>query len=95
MSHVFHPGHQALHGVTVVVETGGPRTYVGRFDSQDDVGVHLIDVATHDTTGAGVGAEEFVQRTARFGVRVDRKHLVVPSHEVTRIRPLGEVTSQG
>ena len=29
---VLHPGHHELHGITVVVETVGPLTYVARFD---------------------------------------------------------------
>jgi hypothetical protein len=46
--HVFHPGHSELHGVTVVVETNGALTYVGRYDSEDDHGVHMLDVGVHN-----------------------------------------------
>jgi hypothetical protein len=74
----------------VVVETSGPLTYVGRFDSEDQAGVHLIDVGIHDV-GVDGSREEYVRRSARFGVRTDRKHLVVPSSEVYRVTPLGEV----
>jgi putative YphP/YqiW family bacilliredoxin len=35
---LFHPGHHELHGITVVIETHGSRTYVGRFDSEDQQG---------------------------------------------------------
>jgi hypothetical protein len=76
--------------VTVVVETSGPLTYVGRFDSEDQAGVHLLDVGVHDG-GSGGSREEYVRRSARFGVRTDRKHLIVPRAEVSRITPLGEV----
>jgi hypothetical protein len=89
---VFHPGHHELHGVTVVVETVGPLTYVGRFDSEDAAGVHLLDVGVHDDAAGGT-REDFVRRSARFGVRSDRKHLVVPLAEVTRITPLGAMES--
>ena len=88
MGHVFHPGHHELHGITVVVETSGPRTYVGRFDHEDAMGVHLLDVATHDA-GDGSGREDFVERTARFGVRAECKHLIVPRAEIAGIRRLG------
>jgi hypothetical protein len=76
--------------VTVVVETSGPLTYVGRFDSEDQAGVHLLDVGVHEV-GTGGSREEYVRRSARFGVRTDRKHLVVPRADVSRITPLGEV----
>jgi hypothetical protein len=78
--------------VTVVVETAGPLTYVGRFDTEDETGVHLLDVGVYDA-GAGGTREDFVRRSARFGVRTDRKHLVVPRAEVSRITRLGEVES--
>jgi hypothetical protein len=86
---VFHPGHHELHGVTVVVETGGSMTYVGRFDTEDAAGVHLLDVGVHDAAGGG-SMDEYVRRSARFGIRVERKHVVVPRAEVARIRKLVE-----
>jgi hypothetical protein len=76
--------------VTVVVETAGPFTYVGRFDTEDESGVHLLDVGVHDSA-TGDTREEFVRRSARFGVHTDRKHLIVPLGEVSRITRLGEV----
>jgi len=89
---VFHPGHHELHGVTVVVDTAAPLTYVGRFDTEDAAGVHLLDVGVHDAATGGT-REDFVRRSARFGVRSDRKHLVVPLAEVARITPLGAMES--
>lgn len=89
--HVFHPGHAELHGVTVVLETNGSQTYVGRYDSEDAQGVHLLDVGVHDGTTAELSKEEYIGKSAKFGVRMDRKQLVVPSNQVARITPLGEV----
>jgi len=91
MSHVFHPGHHELHGVTVVLETIGPLTYLGRFDTQDEHGIHLLDVALHDATGKTASKEEFIRRSAKFGIRAERKHVVVRTEEVARIRRLGEI----
>jgi hypothetical protein len=88
VGHVFHPGHHELHGITVVVETAGPHTYVGRFDHEDDAGVHLLDVGLHHASGSA-SREEYLERTMRFGVRADRKHLIVPRSEITGIRRLG------
>jgi hypothetical protein len=86
--HVFHPGHHELHGVTVVLETRGPRTYVGRFDSEDDRGVHLHDVGVHDASGEGPSKEEYLRRCDKFGIRTEHRDLVVPSAEVSRIERL-------
>ena len=76
-----------MHGITVVVETRGPLTYIGRFDTEDDAGVHLLNVGVHDAAGGG-SREDYVQRSARFGVRAERPHLVVPRQEVVRITKL-------
>ena len=80
-----------LHGVTVLLETIGKRSYIGRLDTEDESGVHLLDVAVHESQDGGLSRDEFVRRTLKFGVRVDRKHAVVPSAEVASIKPLSEV----
>jgi hypothetical protein len=84
--HVFHQGHHALHGITVVLETRD-RTYIGRFDTQDETGVHLLDVAVHEGDAA-LSKDEFLRRTLKFGVRAERKHLLVPAGDVTAVVPL-------
>ena len=89
--HVFHPGHHALHGITVVLQTTGTTTYVGRFDTQDESGVHLLDVAVHEPGDSTPARDEFLRRTLKFGIRVERKHLLVPSREVATIVPLSTV----
>jgi hypothetical protein len=86
--HVFHPGHEELHGVTVVLETRGSRTYVGRFDSQDERGVHLHDVGVHDASAEGPSKEEFLRRCDKFGIRTEHRDLVVPGSEVVGIARL-------
>jgi hypothetical protein len=89
--HVFHPGHSELHGVTVVVETTGSRTYVGRYDSQDEHGVHMLDVGVHDERAAELSKEEYIRKSVKFGIRSEYKHLIVPTSEVLRVVRLGEV----
>jgi hypothetical protein len=89
--HVFHPGHAELHGITVVLETVGSQTYVGRYDSEDAAGVHLIDVGVHDASTGQISREEYLRKSARFGIRTDHKHLVVPADQVARITRLGEI----
>ena len=89
--HVFHPGHHALHGITVVLDTTGPVTYVGRFDTQDESGVHLLDVAVHDRSDPAASREEFLRRTLKFGIPVTRKHVVVSSADVATLVPLSTI----
>jgi hypothetical protein len=89
--HVFHPGHAALHGVTVVLETIGSRTYVGRYDSEDASGVHLVDVGVHDSSASQIPKKEYLRKSARFGIRADHKHVLVPANEVAKITRLGEL----
>jgi hypothetical protein len=89
--HVFHPGHSELHGITVVLETHGSRTYVGRYDREDERGVHMLDVGIHEATADGP-KDEYLKRSAKFGVRSNHPHVVVPSDQVARITRLGELT---
>jgi len=89
--HVFHPGHAELHGITVVVETNGSLTYVGRYDSEDERGVLMLDVGVHDAAAGGLSREEYLRRSAKFGIRSEHKQLVVPAHQVSRIIRLGEM----
>ena len=88
--HIFHPGHAELHGITVVVETHGARTYVGRYDSQDERGVHLLDVGVHDQS-ADLSKADYLRKTAKFGVRSEIKHLVLPNDEVANIIRLSDI----
>lgn len=88
--HVFHPGHEELHGITVVLNGASGRTYVGRYHERTDKGLLLHDVGVHDPAG-GVTREEFLRRTNKFGIRAEHKHLVVPHDEVLDIARLTEV----
>jgi hypothetical protein len=85
---VFHPGHQELHGVTVVVDGADGRTYVGRFDREDERGVLLRDVAVWDAATSHQSVEDFLARTLKFGVRAESRQLVLPSAAVRGIRRL-------
>jgi hypothetical protein len=76
----------------VVVETRGTLTYVGRFDTEDERGVHLMNVGLHDAA-AGESKDEYVRRSAKFGVRAEEKHLVIPRDQVARITKLAEIES--
>lgn len=89
--HVFHPGHAELHGITVVVETNGSRTYVGRYDSEDDQGVHMLDVGVHEEP-TEISKEEYLKKTVKFGINRQHRHLLVPRRDIARITRLAELT---
>jgi hypothetical protein len=89
--HVFHPGHAELHGITVVLETVGSKTYVGRYDSEDTAGVHLLDVGVFDALAGAGSKEEYIRKSAKFGIRAEHKHVLVPSAEVAQITRLAEI----
>jgi hypothetical protein len=88
--YVFHPGHEALHGVTVIVEARSGQAWVGRYHERTERGVLLHDVAIHDPSSATLPREGWLEQLRKFGVRVEARHIVVPTSEVDRIRPLVE-----
>lgn len=88
--HVFHPGHEELHGITVVVSGRSGRTYVGRYHERTERGILLHDVGTHDPA-TGQSREDYLARTLKFGVRADARHLVLADDEVGEIRKLAEL----
>jgi hypothetical protein len=92
--HVFHLGHAELHGITVVVETHGLTTYVGRYDSENAAGVHLLDVGVHDPSVTPSPKQEYIKNSAKFGIRVQHKHVLVPSGQIARMTRLSEVIPQ-
>ena len=87
--HVFHPGHQELHGTTVVVTGRSGRTYVGRFHEQGDRGLEMHDVGVHDPASAALPRDAWLERQHQFGIRVDHRHLILPPAEVGEVRRLG------
>jgi hypothetical protein len=74
--------------MTVVVETAGAVTYVGRYDREDTAGVHLLDVGVHDGDSA-IAKEEYIKRSSKFGVRGEHRHVLIPADNVARITQLG------
>ena len=88
---MFHPGHDELHGITVVEETSGPETYVGRFDRQDERSAHLKDVGVHRAGDDVEDWPEYLERTVKFGIKVDHGQVNVPAGDITRIVKLSEV----
>jgi hypothetical protein len=88
--HVFHPGHEALHGVTVVVEGSSGRTWVGRYHETNERGVELHDVAIHDPAITTIARGAWLERLRKFGIRVDEPLVILPRKEAGAITPLSD-----
>lgn len=85
---VFHPGHEELHGVTVVVRGSSGRSWVGRYHERTERGILLHDVALHDPATAPVDRDTWLAGLRKFGVKVEAKHVVIPHGESARIELL-------
>lgn len=88
--HVFHPGHDELHGVTVVVAGNSGRTYVGRWHEQTGRGITMHDVAIHDPANNPLALEAWLARQRKFGVAVSEQHLIIRSDEAGEVLPLDQ-----
>ncbi len=89
----FHDDLGELHGITVVVDTTGPRIYIGRCHEETASGILLLDVDVHEDGENGQSKDDFVRRAAKFGVWKKHERFLVPSSEVTSIRRLGNIDS--
>jgi hypothetical protein len=87
----FHNDRHELHGITVVVDTAGPRVFVGRCDDWNERGVILNDADVHEETAAGPTKAEFLARASRFGVWKKFDRIVVPAGEVASVRRLADI----
>ena len=83
--HVFHPGHEELHGVTVVVAGASGKTYLGRYHERGARGVVLRDVAVFDPTADQDGLDAWLARQRKFGVQAVHRALVLPEDEAGEI----------
>lgn len=90
----FHEGLGDLHGITIVVETRGAITYIGRCHEENDRHVLLHDADSHDASASSTSREDYLARAARYGVFPRHRTLAVPRSEVTGIRRLVELARE-
>ena len=83
----FHDGKGELHGITVVVRTTTGRTWVGRCDTVDAHGAHLLDADVHE----GAGADAWLAQAARLGIWPRHPQVLVPAAEVREVVRLGDL----
>src|SRR5262249_21767447 len=87
----FHPGHDALHGFTVVIFSDGPSTWVGRWQEERDGMIHLVDACVHSDGDRGLTKAAFLAELAKTGPRPTHRMLAVPRSDVSGVRQLGDV----
>lgn len=87
----FHQGKGELHGITVVVDTHGPKVYVGRCHEMTEAGIILMDVDEHTDGEDGQSKEDYIRRAAEFGVWKKHSRLVVPKAEIASVKKLGDL----
>ena len=87
----FHTGKGELHGITVVVDTTGPRVHVGRCETVTEDGVKLLDADVHEEGPGRPSKDEYLRQAARLGVWKRYDDLLVPAAEVASVRRLGDL----
>jgi len=87
----FHQDKGELHGITVVVDTHGEETWVGRCDTVLAEGVVLLDGAVHKEGDNDRGKQQWLERAAKFGVWKTFDRVLVPAQQVTSVRRLAEL----
>jgi hypothetical protein len=90
--HVFHPGHDELHGVTVVINGASGRTYLGRWHERGARGITMKDVAIHDPATNPLDVAAWLAKQAKFGVAAIEKMIIIPNDETGPVRVFGEAS---
>jgi hypothetical protein len=84
--HVFHPGHDELHGITVVLSGTSGRAYLGRWHERGNRGVTMKNVAIFDPAQESVTLDAWLEKQRKFGVAATEKMLIVPADEAGDVR---------
>ena len=87
----FHSDKGELHGITVVVETNGPRVYVGRCDEETRAGIILLDADHHDDGADGKSTADYLRFAARYGIYKKHDRVVVPRADIRKVTRLGDL----
>lgn len=89
----FHQNKHELHGITVVVETDGDETVVGRCDDMNETQVIMLDADIHRNADDGPSQAEYLAKAARFGVWPNHPRLIIDRARVTSVRRLGDLAT--
>ena len=87
----FHQDKGELHGISVLVTTTGPETWIGRCDTMLGDHVVLLGADRHHADEDALSAEEWLRRAAQIGFHPRHDRVVVPKTVVEAVRPLAEL----
>jgi hypothetical protein len=82
-----------LHGITVVVDTAGPKVYIGRYHSENESGVLLNDADVRELEDLGAKMAYLV-RSAKLGVFKNTDRVRVPREDIVSVRRLIEYAAE-
>lgn len=85
----FHHDKGELHGITVVVRAQGGLTWIGRCDTIDAAGVHLLDADRHEPAPGAPSREAWLAQAAAYGVWPRHPHVLLPAAGVSNVERLG------
>lgn len=82
----------APHGINLVVECSDGSAVIGRFDESNGFEVVMHDVDTWDADqGSAEEREEWIRKTATYGIAVKERDHKISARSVERWKPLGDV----
>lgn len=87
----FHQDKGELHGVTVVVDTKGPKVFIGRCWEEDEEKIVLLDADEFEDEKDGHSKEDYIRRAAEVGVWKKHDRVIVPRVVVASVTRLGEI----
>jgi hypothetical protein len=82
-----------LHGMTVVVQVGD-KVHVGKCHKLTRDVVLLQNGDVHSEGQDGLSIDDYLQRTAKFGVWGKHDQIILPTADVSSIKPLREYYGQ-
>jgi hypothetical protein len=80
-----------LHGVTVVVDTKGPKVFIGRCWEEDAEKIVLLDADEFEDGNNGRSKQEYIHEAAKIGVWKKHDRIIVPRVVVASVTRLGEI----
>lgn len=83
-------GLEALVGQTVVLDTAGTFTYLGRLSAVEPAGFWLADADVHNNLEGHAPREQYIAESARDGIRVNRRKVFVFRHTVISASALSD-----
>lgn len=78
-------------GKIVVLDTGTTLMYIGNMASIDTHFITMNDVDVHDRTDAGTTKEQYLIDAVKYGVKKNRKSVIVKMSEVISVSLLEDI----